>query len=283
MAEVKTTVTDVIPVMTKITEHKLNGSNFLDWSKTIRIYLRSIEMDDHLTKDPLTDETRRDWMIHDACLFLQIRNSIHSEVISLINHCEFALYRAQKNDRTLISYFMDFKRVYEELNVLMPFNTDVKTQQTQREQMAVMSFLAGLPPKVLHTESPIPSHPTSALVSRNDSGRQNNRGGQRGGFNAGKRSQHSGETGPTSDSGGIICYYCREPEYTKKTCQKLQNKNQRTQMAHMAVDAPSDQGILISEDEYAQFTQYQASLKSSNSSSITAIAESGSFDEADYW
>ncbi|KAG8661786.1 hypothetical protein MANES_01G039012v8 [Manihot esculenta] len=197
--------------------------------------------------------------------------------------------------------------------------------------MAVMSFLAGLPPefetaksqilsdseisslhdvftRVLRTESPIPSHPTSALVSRNDSGRHNNRGGQRGGFNAGKRSQHSGEIGPTSDSGGIICYYCREPGHTKKTCQKLQNKNQRTQMAHMAVDAPSDKGILISEDEYAQFTQYQASLKSSNSSSITAIAESGnstaclvsssskwvidsgatdhmsgSFDEADYW
>ena len=39
MAEVKTTVTDVIPVMTKIMKHKLNGSNFLDWSKTIRIYL----------------------------------------------------------------------------------------------------------------------------------------------------------------------------------------------------------------------------------------------------
>ncbi|KAG8637829.1 hypothetical protein MANES_15G168650v8, partial [Manihot esculenta] len=187
--------------------------------------------------------------------------------------------------------------------------------------MAVLSFLAGLPPefetaksqilsdseisslhdvftRVLRTESPIPSHPTSALVSRNDSGRHNNRGG----------SQHSREIGPTSDSGGIICYYCREPEHTKKTCQKLQNKNQRTQMAHMAVDAPSDKGILISEDEYAQFTQYQASLKSSNSSSITAIAESGnstaclvsssskwvidsgatdhmsgSFDEADYW
>ncbi|KAG8633424.1 hypothetical protein MANES_18G104116v8 [Manihot esculenta] len=107
--------------------------------------------------------------------------------------------------------------------------------------MAVMSFLAGLPPefetaksqvlsdseisslhdvftRILRTESPIPSHPTSALVSRNDSGKQNNRGGQRGGFNGGKRSQHFGETGSTSDSGGIICYYCSEPGHTKKTC-----------------------------------------------------------------
>ncbi|KAG8658992.1 hypothetical protein MANES_02G001425v8 [Manihot esculenta] len=43
----------------------------------------------------------------------------------------------------------------------------------------------------------------------------------------------------------------------------------------MAVEAPSDQEILISANEYAQFIQYQASLKSSNSPSITAIAESG--------
>ncbi|KAG8650815.1 hypothetical protein MANES_07G072314v8 [Manihot esculenta] len=224
MAEVKTTVTDVIPVMTKITEHKLNGSNFLDWSKTIRIYLRSIAMDDHLTKDPPTDETRRDWMRDDA----------RFEVISLINHCEFvkelmeyleflysgkgnisriydvckAFYRAQKNDRTLTSYFMDFKRVYEELNVLMPFSTDVEfeTAKSQILSDSEISSLHDVFTRVLRTESPIPSHPTSALVSRNDSGRQNNRGGQRGGFNAGKRSQHSGETGPTSDSGGIILH-----------------------------------------------------------------------------
>ncbi|KAG8640957.1 hypothetical protein MANES_13G089260v8 [Manihot esculenta] len=195
--------------MTKITKHKLNGSNFLDWSKTIRIYLQSIKIDDHLNKDPPTDETHRNWMSDDARLFLQIQNSIRTEMISLINHCEFvkelmeylkflysgkAFYRAEKNDRTLTSYFMDFKRAYEELNVLMPFSTDVKTQQARREQMTVMSFLAGLSLefdsaksqifsdfeisslhdvfiRVLRIESPISSHSTSALVSRNYSSR----------------------------------------------------------------------------------------------------------------
>ena len=39
---------------------------------------------------------------------------------------------------------MDFKRVYEELNTHLPFSRDVKVQQSQHEQMAVMSFLAGL-------------------------------------------------------------------------------------------------------------------------------------------
>lgn len=32
-------------------KQKLNGSNFMDWSKTVRTYLRSIRIDDHFTKD----------------------------------------------------------------------------------------------------------------------------------------------------------------------------------------------------------------------------------------
>ena len=47
------TVTDVIPVISTITEHKLNRSNFIDWSKTIRVYIQSIEKNNHLTDDPL--------------------------------------------------------------------------------------------------------------------------------------------------------------------------------------------------------------------------------------
>ena len=52
-------------------EHKLNGFNYLDLSKTIQIYVRSIRMDE------------------DACLFLEIRISIDSKVIKLINNYEF--------------------------------------------------------------------------------------------------------------------------------------------------------------------------------------------------
>ncbi|KAL3518520.1 hypothetical protein ACH5RR_021109 [Cinchona calisaya] len=54
-------------------------------------------------------------------------------------------YRPEKQERSLTEYFMDFKQVYEELNTLLPLSADVKTQQSHREQMAVMSFLAGLP------------------------------------------------------------------------------------------------------------------------------------------
>ena len=52
------TITDVILVMSKITEHKLNGSNFIDWSKTVQVYLRSIEKDNHLTDDPPADNIK---------------------------------------------------------------------------------------------------------------------------------------------------------------------------------------------------------------------------------
>ncbi|XP_007029051.2 PREDICTED: uncharacterized protein LOC18599148 [Theobroma cacao] len=195
-------VADVIPVMTKITKHKLDGSNYLDWSKTVRLYFRSIDKDDHITNDPPTDNTRQTWMREDARLFLQIRNFINSEIINLINYCKFvkelmdyldflyfdkgnisriyevckAFYRAKKQDRSLTAYFMDFKRIYEELNVLLPFSPDVKVQQAHWEQMVVMSFIAGLPPELETVTSQILSdseisslHDTFTRVLRTES------------------------------------------------------------------------------------------------------------------
>ena len=172
MAEKKgVVVSDMIPMMSKITKHKLNSINYLNWSQTIELYLLSISMDNHLTNDPPKDDSRLSWMREYARLFLQIRNSIDSEVIDMVTHCrtvkelmsylEFlysgkgnisriydvckAFYRADKGDRSLTNYFMDFKKTYEELNMLLPFSTDINVQQTQREKMAVMSFLADLP------------------------------------------------------------------------------------------------------------------------------------------
>ena len=42
---------------------------------------------------------------------------------------------------------MEFKKVYEELNSLLPLSADVQAMQTQREQVAVISFLTGLRPE----------------------------------------------------------------------------------------------------------------------------------------
>ena len=66
----------VVPMMSKITEDKLISLNYLDWSKTIRLYLRSIRMASHLNEDPLTDDSKDRWLEDDARLFFQICNSI---------------------------------------------------------------------------------------------------------------------------------------------------------------------------------------------------------------
>ena len=79
---------EVVPMMSKIMEDKLTGPNYLDWSKTTCLYLRSIHTDSQLDKDPPTDDSKERWPENDAILFLQIRNSIDSKVHTLINHCE---------------------------------------------------------------------------------------------------------------------------------------------------------------------------------------------------
>ncbi|KAH9764380.1 glutelin type-A 1 [Citrus sinensis] len=76
-------VSDMVPVMFKTTDHKLNGLNYLDWSKTVRLYLWSIDKYTHLTDNPPKDDLRKTWLRDDACLFLHIQNSIDSEIFSL--------------------------------------------------------------------------------------------------------------------------------------------------------------------------------------------------------
>lgn len=76
---------DVIPIVTRITHNKLYDSNFFEWSKMVRVYLRSIGKASHLTSDP-PDDVKEQWLQDDAKLFLQIWNSIESFVTPLINH-----------------------------------------------------------------------------------------------------------------------------------------------------------------------------------------------------
>ena len=59
MVDKKLVVASEVVSVSKITNHKLNGLNSLDWSKTIRLYLWSIDMDNHLVEDPPTDESKQ--------------------------------------------------------------------------------------------------------------------------------------------------------------------------------------------------------------------------------
>ena len=49
---------EVVSMMSKITKDKLTGPNYLDWCKTVRLYLKSILMANHLNKDPHTDDSK---------------------------------------------------------------------------------------------------------------------------------------------------------------------------------------------------------------------------------
>ena len=176
---------EVVPMMSKITEDKLIGPNYLEWSKAIRIYIRSVHMGGHLTKDSPADNSKEKWMEEDARLFIQIRNSIDNKVLGLVNHCEFVkelmdclefvfsekgnvscifdmcttFYRSEKQDQSLTEFFMHYRKIYEKLNMLMPFSPDVKVQQSQREQMVVMGFLAALPSEYDSAKAQIMSSP----------------------------------------------------------------------------------------------------------------------------
>ena len=51
-------VPGVVSMMSKIMEDKLTDPKYLDWSKTIRLYLTSICMANHLDKDPPTGDSK---------------------------------------------------------------------------------------------------------------------------------------------------------------------------------------------------------------------------------
>ena len=234
-------------------------------------------MASHLDKDPPTNNSKERWLEDDACLFLQIHNSIDGKVLTLINHyeyvkelmkylefvyygkgnisCIFDVCRAfiytKKQDGSLMELFMDYKKTYEELNTLLPFSPNVKVQQAQWENMAVIDFLAALPSeydsvkaqilsspeissfqetfsRILRTETssstPPSAEKSNALVHRNigESEKQQ------------YRNSGPGDNSRGTSSRGVVCYYCHKPGHEIRDCKKRQSRNQRLQFAHVA-------------------------------------------------
>ncbi|RVW63419.1 putative mitochondrial protein [Vitis vinifera] len=106
--------------------------------------------------------------------------------------------------------------------------------------MAVMSFLAGLPSEFETAKSQILSN---------------------------------SEIGSLQE---VFSRILRTEDHTKKYCKKLQNHNQRNQIANVATasstsSSSSDKTIMVLVDGFAKFSQYQESLKISTS--VTALVE----------
>ena len=76
--------------------------------------------------------------------YLEFVYSGKGNISCIFNVCQ-VFYRYEKQHRSLMEFFMDYKKTYEELNVLLPFSPYVKVQQDQQEKMVVMGFLAALP------------------------------------------------------------------------------------------------------------------------------------------
>ncbi|KAK4259298.1 hypothetical protein QN277_005643 [Acacia crassicarpa] len=154
MAESKTS--EMLPMSAKITDSKLNWTNYNDWTKTIRAYLLGVEKEAHLTKDPSSDDTDASlaWSRADACIFFQIQNSIEPQILASVSHCNTVkeimdyldflfsgkgnftrihevckgFYHSQQQGHPLKDLFIDFKKLYEEMKVLMSPPADLQTR-----------------------------------------------------------------------------------------------------------------------------------------------------------
>ena len=151
--------------------------------------------------------------------------------------------------------------------MLLPFSADIKVQQTQSDQMAVMSFLASLPSKfdttkshilssleisslqenfslLLCTEISLSIQMSNALVSKNSNYEP---------VKQQTKSSGSALEPPGQSSGGVVCNYCHKLGHTRRECKKLLNRNRRFQSAHVASASNTlEQLVVLSADAYAK-------------------------------
>nr|GEW75791.1 polyprotein, putative [Tanacetum cinerariifolium] len=243
---------------------------------------------------PPTDETKDQWLQNDARFFLMIMNSIEpSKNISQIYSVCKAFHRGEQQDLSLTTYVMEFKKMYEELNSLLPISADVKVMQKQREQVAIMSFLTGLRLKFdslrcqFLNESEIPSlTDTFARVIRNEtlqsphSSTSNSalvsRGRSQGGYRNGNNDRVGDSEGFNFDE--VECYYCHELGHTIRNCKKLLAKSKGSSTR---ASATSDNTVTISFEEYARL-KGSGNVNYSTSTAATAIAGTESIEVAPY-
>ncbi|GAV76360.1 UBN2_3 domain-containing protein [Cephalotus follicularis] len=153
--ESKSVITEVVSSSSSsITDKKLEGSNnYQQWRKIVTLVLIGKEKEDHLIATPPKSEPEaKTWFREDACIFGQLLNSMDNKIVDLVTHIDTVkdlwtylsvlysghnnlsriydlfqqFYRVARQERYLTQYFADFKRMYEELNSLLPITANVK-------------------------------------------------------------------------------------------------------------------------------------------------------------
>lgn len=277
----------------RITCKKLEGSaNFQQWKNIVKITLTSRNQHMHLTGPKPNDDAT--WDVVDACILGQMRNSMESNIIDLVTHVNTVkelweylsvlysgqnnlsriyelsqeFYQAERKERSITQFVADFKRIYEELNALLPISANVQQMQLQREQLAVMGFLRVLGSDYEIVRSRILGGETiasltdtfaqvlrvsressqvtmsvvdnSALVSQSQTDEGNcgglngcgdNGGGRGTGTGRGQDQQLYGKSQISMESSGAVrtCHYCGKPGHFQKFCYKLHGRPRQEQ------------------------------------------------------
>ncbi|KAL3728719.1 hypothetical protein ACJRO7_033323 [Eucalyptus globulus] len=296
-----TMMTEVISSSSnRITDKKLVGSaNFHQWKKIVKLTLTSRNQHRHLTEFKPRDDVTWDGV--DARILGQMLNSMESNVVDMVTHIDTVrqlweylnvlysgqdnlsriyellqeFYRFERKGHSITQCFADFKRLYDELNDVLPISADVQQMQRQREQLAVMGFLGSLGSKYETVRSQILGGEniasltdmfaqdttsmvgSSALVSQTRTGSGNRSdGGNRGGYSGrgvrgggrgigiGRGQGHQHPYGQfhisTNNSGTTrVCHYCGKPGHIQNFCYKLHGRGQQHQFANTASNIDS--------------------------------------------
>jgi hypothetical protein len=216
---------------------KLKGSNYLQWSRAVLVFLTGRGKESYLTTTKPTDATKiSKWIKEDAQIMTWLWNSLEPDVFNNVSYLESSkdiwdtlhlmysseenitriqnMFSLQQGDRSIEEYFSLLQGMWDELNVYQPLSTDLQKQQKYREEFRVAKFLSGLKPDLDPIRSQILSgkdiptvRETYARVRRaaiSSSGIKNERSALVGHYDTpqGERGDHSSRQGTHNGRGG---------------------------------------------------------------------------------
>uniref|UniRef100_A0A2N9FUB4 Integrase catalytic domain-containing protein n=1 Tax=Fagus sylvatica TaxID=28930 RepID=A0A2N9FUB4_FAGSY len=261
---------------------KLKGSNYLQWSRAVLVFLTGRGKESYLTTTKPTDTTKiSTWIKEDAQIMTWLWNSLEPDVFNNVSYLESSkdiwdtlrlmysseenitrihelyqdMFSLQQGDRSIEEYFSLLQGMWDELNVYQPLSTDLQKQQKYREEFRVAKFLSGLKPDLDPIRSQILSGKDIPTV------RETYARGERGDHSS-RRGTHNGRGGRGGRSGGggrgpKKCTHCGRTNHTVDFCWKLHGKPAWAN--HTTVDGnnstPSKEQVLISKAEYDSILQ----------------------------
>jgi uncharacterized membrane protein YgcG len=224
-----------------MTSTKLKGSNYLQWSRAVLVFLTGRGKESYLTTTKPTDATKiSKWIKEDAQIMTWLWNSLEPDIFNNVSYLESSkdiwdtlhlmysseenitrihelyqdMFSLQQDDRSIEEYFSLLQGMWDELNVYQPLSTDLQKQQKYREEFRVAKFLSGLKPDLDPIRSQILSgkdiptvRETYARVRRaaiSSSGVKNERSALVGHYDTtqGERGDHSSSRGTHNGRGG---------------------------------------------------------------------------------